>query len=79
MTQSLHFYPSGLLWSYKDCWIRTYFISGVAMPQVRGLESKREVVPCPAALAIRVCAQGVCAAVEDDGTSLTHPLPSAPQ
>ena len=49
------------------------------MPQVRGLESKREVMPCPAALVIRVCAQGVCAAVEDDGTSLTHPLPSAPQ
>ena len=49
------------------------------MPQVRGLDSKREVMPCPAALVIRVCAQGVCAAVEDDGTSLTHPLPSAPQ
>ena len=55
------------------------FISGVAMPQVRGLESEREVMPCPAAFAIRVCAQGVWAAVEDDGAPLTHPLPSAPQ
>lgn len=49
------------------------------MPQVIGLESKREVMPCPAVLVIRVCAQGVCAVVEDDETQLTHSLPSVPQ
>ena len=49
------------------------------MPQVIGLESKREVMPRPATLVIRVCAQGLCAVVEDDGTQLTYSLPSVPR
>lgn len=49
------------------------------MPQVIGLESKKEFMPCPGGPIILVCARGDCAVLGADETHLTHFMPSVAQ
>lgn len=47
VTQSFHFYPSGLWWSHRNHCIKTCFIRVTVMPQVTDFETKKEFMHYP--------------------------------